>query len=78
MYIREIDFKIKVTDVPFGNPITRVHCVQTYKKTESFLEVTRTSQSLDVPYGTSFKLEEKWVLEPFENSTTKILFTYNL
>jgi len=75
LYTRDIDFKIKVADMPFGNPITRVHCTQTYKKTENYLEVTRNSQSLDVPYGTSFKLEEKWVLEPFENSTNKVLFT---
>jgi len=75
LHTRDIDFMIKVTDIPFGNPVTRVHCVQTYKKTDNLLEVIRISQSLDVPYGTSFKLEEKWTLEPFENSTTKTSFT---
>ena len=75
VHTRDIDFMIKVTDIPFGNPVTRVHCVQTYKKTDTLLEVIRISQSLDVPYGTSFKLEEKWTLEPFENSATKTTFS---
>jgi len=65
---------MKIADIPFGNPTTRVHCSQTYKKTEGVLEVIRMSQSLDVPYGTSFQLEEKWTISPIEGSSNKCLF----
>jgi len=65
---------MRITDIPFGNKSTRVHCSQTYKKTEGLLEVIRMSQSLDVPYGTSFQLEEKWTISAIEGSPNKCLF----
>ncbi len=76
LYEREMDFVMKIENIPFGNPTTRVHSSQTYKKTEGKLEIARLSQSLDVPYGMTFKLEEKWILCNVENNPNKISFKY--
>lgn len=76
LHTREMDFSIKITDIPFGKNVTRVHCVQTYKKTETSLELVRINHSLDIPYSSYFHLEEKWIISSVENSTTKCYFTY--
>eukprot|EP00475_Leptophrys_vorax_P043293 TRINITY_DN8285_c0_g3_i2.p1 TRINITY_DN8285_c0_g3~~TRINITY_DN8285_c0_g3_i2.p1 ORF type:complete len:412 (-),score=94.30 TRINITY_DN8285_c0_g3_i2:92-1327(-) len=60
-YSREITFTSDVKNAPvFAPKQTRVHRVQRYKLDSKRLIIDSETVSLDVPYGDSFRLAEKW------------------
>lgn len=67
--IRDINFMMKVKDVPFISQ-TRVHKAQKLKKEalekggEQFI-LSGSSSSLDVPYSSYFSIEDTWEIIPY-------------
>jgi hypothetical protein len=67
-FIRDLNFLIKVNDVPFISQ-TRVHKAQKLKKEESGKFIfSGSSTSLDVPYSSYFQIEDTWEFIPYGTS----------
>lgn len=66
VFVRTINFTIKVKDVPFINQ-TRVIKTQKLKKEGDKILYSTCTQSLDVPYCTYFTNEDIWEIIPKDN-----------
>jgi len=79
-FVRDLDFVVKVKDVPFVSQ-TRVHKSQKLKKEEGKCTLIGSSNSLDIPYSNYFYVEDTWEVVPLSSnkcvirSTACVIFT---
>lgn len=66
VYVRDVNFLMKVKDVPFVSQ-TRVHKTQKLKKEGDKFTFWGSSSSLDVPYSSYFSIEDTWEFVPYED-----------
>lgn len=59
LWIRDLNFLIKVKDVPFVTQ-TRVHKAQKLRKEGDKYTISGSSTSLDIPYSSYFHIEDTW------------------
>jgi hypothetical protein len=67
VFVRDVNFMIKVKDVPFVSQ-TRVHKIQKLKKEGDKFTFWGSSSSLDVPYSSYFTIEDIWEFMPYEDN----------
>jgi hypothetical protein len=86
--IRDLNFLIKVKDVPFVTQ-TRVHKAQKLKKDGDKYTLSGSSTSLDIPYSSYFHIEDTWEFVPngdrcvlrttaFVNFTKSTMFKFKI
>eukprot|EP00357_Protocruzia_adherens_P017642 CAMPEP_0115014802 /NCGR_PEP_ID=MMETSP0216-20121206/26323_1 /TAXON_ID=223996 /ORGANISM="Protocruzia adherens, Strain Boccale" /LENGTH=438 /DNA_ID=CAMNT_0002384667 /DNA_START=1 /DNA_END=1317 /DNA_ORIENTATION=- len=59
-FTRTLKLRKSLKGIPFGPDSTRVHKIQTYERSEKRLVLNGCSNSLDVPYGSYFQVEDRW------------------
>jgi len=75
VFVRTINFTIKIKDVPFINQTRAIKTQKLKKEGEKILFSTCT-QALDAPYCTYFTNEDIWEIIPKEND--KCILRYKL
>jgi hypothetical protein len=65
VFVREINFVIKLKDVPFV-PTSRMIKAQKFIKEGDKISIVSSTTSLDVPYSSYFVVEDRWEIVPFE------------